>query len=204
MLYVTAGRNSYLDGGMVLYRLDPVTGEELSRTSVYDIDPKTDIQTGGERNFDMKGVKTDILSGDGDSVYLKHMGFTRDGQPSDKVEPHLMAAAGILDDEWFVRSFWLISTDVGVGWGGWADAAASVPSGRILCSDDSNVWGYGRVAIASGATGHKADAYHLFCEAIGAPNAKRVGKGKPRRRFIRPATNVVWSDPDSLIVRAMV
>jgi len=204
MLYAAAGRNSYLDGGMVLYRLDPLTGEELSRTPVYDIDPETDIQTGGERKFDMKGVKTDVISGDGEMVYMKHKVFTRDGQPSGQGKPHLMSAAGILGEQWFVRSFWLISTNVGVGWGGWADAAAFVPSGRILCFDESHVWGYGRVTISSAATGHKADAYHLFCNALSDAEPIEQGKSKKKSRFSGPATKVLWSDTNSLTVRAMV
>ena len=204
MLYAAAGRNSYLDGGMVLYRLDPLTGAELSRTPVYDINPETDIQTGGERKFDMKGVKTDIISGDGEFVYIKHKGFTRDGQPSGQGKPHLMSAAGILGEEWFVRSFWLIGTNVGVGWGGWADVAAFVPSGRILCFDDSHVWGYGRVTISSAATGHKTDAYHLFCKALNNAVPREKKEGRKKRKFNGPATKVLWSNPNSLIVRAMV
>lgn len=43
-LYATAGRNSYLDGGIVLYRLDPTTGKELSHKIVYDLDPETGKQ----------------------------------------------------------------------------------------------------------------------------------------------------------------
>lgn len=204
MLYAVAGRNSYLDGGMVLYRLNPLTGEELSRTPIYNLDPETDIQTGGEHKFDMQGVKTDIISGDGEFVYIKHQGFDRDGQPSGQGKPHLMSAAGILGEQWFVRSFWLIGTNVGVGWGGWADAAASVPSGRILCFDDDRVWGYGRVTIASGATGHKADAYHLFCKTLSDNEPIEKSKGKKKRRFSRQTPDVVWSEPDSLIIRAMV
>jgi len=204
-LYAAAGRNSYLDGGMVLYRLDPLTGKELSRTPIYDIDPATDTQTGGERRFDMPGVKTDILSGDGESVYIKHMGFARDGtRLEDQGKPHLMAASGILDDEWFVRSYWLIGTNVGVGWSGWAGTAAHVPAGRILCFDESKAWGYGRVTVSSGPTGHKADAYHLFCKTLSASKPTQDNKGRKKAPSRKPAPKVLWSDTHSLIVRAMV
>ena len=203
-VYAAAGRNSYLDGGMVLYRLNPVTGEELSRTPIYDIDPTTDIQTGGEQKFDMKGVKTDVISGDGESVYIKQMGFARDGTRLSQGKPHLMAAAGILDDKWFVRSYWLIGTDVGVGWGGWANTAAYVPAARILCFDEAKAWGYGRVTVASGPTGHKADAYHLFCKTLTAPEPKPAATAKKKGKSRPPAPTVLWSDTNSLMVRAMV
>jgi len=63
-LYAAAGYNSYLDGGIVLYRLDPCTGKALSRTSVCHLDPETGRQIGreGSRGFDMEGVRSDVLS----------------------------------------------------------------------------------------------------------------------------------------------
>jgi hypothetical protein len=212
MLYAVAGRNSYLDGGMVLYRLDPLTGQELSRTPIYDLDPETDVQKGGERKFDMGGVKTDLITGDGEKVYIKHEGFDREGAATSRDnKPHLMCAAGVLDDQWFVRSYWLIGTNVGVGWGGWADIAAVVPQGRILCWDGEKTWGYGRVRIESAATGHQADAYHLFCkeQPTTAPvvnqNPEADEKGKKRRGTPSgPPAKLIWSQKDSLIVRAMV
>jgi len=211
MLYAVAGRNSYLDGGMVLYRLDPLTGKEFSRTPIYDINPETDIQKGGERKFDMGGVKSDLITGDGEKVYIKHKGFDRNGvtAPRHFDKPHLMCAAGVLDDKWFVRSYWLIGTNVGVGWGGWANIAAVVPQGRILCWDGEKTWGYGRIRIASAATGHKADAYHLFYKEKPAPVAgedpETISKRKKRTSAPSgPPAKLVWSQKDSLIVRAMV
>jgi len=212
MLYAVAGRNSYLDGGMVLYRLDPLTGKELSRTPIYDINPETDIQKGGERGFDMEGVKTDLITGDGEKVYIKHKGFDREGAVTSRGDkPHLMCAAGVFDDQWFVRSYWLIGTNVGVGWGGWANVAAVVPQGRILCWDGEKTWGYGRIRIQSAATGHRADAYHLFCKEkpAAAPvveeKPKSDGKAKKRRSAPSgPPAKLVWSQQDSLLVRAMV
>jgi len=47
-LYATAGRSTYLDGGIVLYRLDPATAKVLGRTVVSDLDPDTGKQTGFE------------------------------------------------------------------------------------------------------------------------------------------------------------
>jgi hypothetical protein len=99
---------------------------------------------------------------------------------------------------------------VGVGWGGWANSAAVVPQGRILCWDGEKTWGYGRIRIASAATGHKADAYHLFCKEKPAgpvveTNAGSSAKGKKRSAASSgPPAKLVWSQEDSLIVRAMV
>jgi len=96
----------------------------------------------------------------------------------------------------------------GAGWGGWASAAGKFPSGRILCFDDSTVYGYGRMSVAGGAVGHRADAYHLFRQSRqpdeqGPAAARPDRKGKTRRPSPK-APPVKWSKEKSLIVRAMV
>ena len=42
--YVPAGRSSYLDGGIDLYRIDPTTGNVISNNPIYSPDPKTGKQ----------------------------------------------------------------------------------------------------------------------------------------------------------------
>jgi outer membrane protein assembly factor BamB len=71
-LYCTAGRSSYLDGGMYFYQLDPASGEVLSQRVTLDREPESGRQP-EERIFwlDMPGVLPDILSADGDSIYMR-------------------------------------------------------------------------------------------------------------------------------------
>ena len=76
-IYVTAGRSSYMDGGIVLYRVNPATGEQLSRTMLYHLDPDTGEQLTLESGFNMDGTTSDVLIGDGESVYLKYFAFGR-------------------------------------------------------------------------------------------------------------------------------
>jgi hypothetical protein len=210
VVYVTAGRSSYLDGGIVLYRLDPFTGKQLSRTIIYHLDPATGKQLGAERrsSFDMEGTVSGVLSGDGDSVFLKHLRFSGECKPVREKKPHLFSVTGLLGEEWFVRSYWLIGTDTGAGWGRWSRGHNTSPAGRILSFDKEHVYGYGRTRTASGPTGHRADAYHLFCRkrSPAAPKPqpaerKRRGRGRGRGGGL-PAP--VWADGKSLIARAMV
>ncbi len=208
-LYVTAGRSSYLDGGIVLYRINPATGEELSKTVLYHLDPETGKQLVAESGFNMDGTATDILTGDGENVYLKYFGFDRQGQRADEAVPHLFAIAGLLGEEWFVRSYWIVgSGKPGAGWGGWARAAGTFPSGRILCFDDSTVYGYGRKTVSGGPVGHRADAYHLFSQsrkpAEQKPAAAQPDRKGKKRRPSPKAPPVKWSVENPLIVRAMV
>jgi outer membrane protein assembly factor BamB len=214
-IYATAGRSSYLDGGIVLYRLDPMTGKELSKTVLYHLDPQTGAQLVPEANFNMEGTTSDILSGDGDLVFLKYFTFDRAGNASGGVwqpripptgtqatRPHLFSITSLLGEDWFVRSYWVLGEGMpGAGWGGWANAANTFPSGRILCFNHDAVYGYGRERVSSGATGHRADAYHLFGIQRNtlAPQIDRKGKKKAAGKG-----RLVWADAESLIVRAMV
>jgi len=207
-LYTSAGRNTYLDDGITLYKMDPATGRVLRKNVIYNFDPETGAQLGPEAAFDMDGVNTDILSGDGQNIFMKQERFDGSLQKGDKDLPHLFGVHGFLGEEWFVRSYWLLGTNVRAGWGNWASGNETT-FGRIMAFDDENAYGYGRVMIASAAVGHKADDYHLY-------GVKKVlmqtGLPKPRRRKGQPAPKPkgpakpkpLWADTQSLIVRAMV
>jgi len=213
-LYVTAGRSSYVDGGLVLYGINPGTGKQLSRTVLYHLDPKTGRQLPKESGFNMDGTMSDILTGDGESVYLKYFAFDRAGKKTTEANPHLFAIAGLLGEEWFVRSYWILGKGKpGAGWSGWARAAGAFPAGRILCFNKDAVYGYGRTKVAGGPVGHRADVYHLFAASRGAPPPKPKPQPEPqpgqkrrkRRRSAGPKKGApIWSDTKSLIVRAMV
>ena len=210
VLYATAGRSTYMDGGIVLYRIDPATGKQLSRTMLYHLDPETGKQLTTESGFNMEGTTSDVLCGDGERVYLKYFGFDRAGKRIKETQPHLFAIAGLLGEEWFVRSYWVVGKGMpAAGWGGWARAAGAFPAGRILSFTDDVVYGYGRKTVAGGPTGHKADAYHLFGTARKAAAPKPQPQPKPpagkRRRRPRGPKKAppLWSHAESLSVRAM-
>ena len=219
-IYASAGRSTYLDGGIVLYRIDPASGKQLSKTLLYHLDPKTGKQLTKESGFNMDGSTSDVLVGDGENVYLKYFAFDREGQRTTEAGNHLFTIAGMLGEEWFVRSYWVVGKGKpGAGWSQWVRAAGAFPAGRILSFDKDNIYGYGRQKVVGGAVGHKADAYHLFgvsrkatpkVAAAPKPAPKKApakGKKKPKRRR-RPSgpkkAPPTWSDAKSLIVRAMV
>jgi outer membrane protein assembly factor BamB len=73
--YVLAGRSSYLDGGLDLYRVRAETGEVLSRSRVYSPDPETGRQPPQYGPCYMPGALGDILSILGHFVYLRYLLF---------------------------------------------------------------------------------------------------------------------------------
>jgi hypothetical protein len=96
----------------------------------------------------------DILSSDGQYVYMRSQRFDLDGKreqiaPQDVTKQtgngaHLFCTIGFLDDSWFHRSYWMYGKSVLSGWGGWFRAGRFVPSGRLLVYDDSSIYGFGR------------------------------------------------------------
>ena len=179
--------------------IEAETGRPLSKTTIYHLDPTAGRQLVPEAKFNMEGTTSDVLSGDGDSVFLKYFTFDREGKRTETTKPHLFSITGFLGEEWFVRNYWILGEGMpGAGWGGWANAANTFPSGRLLCINNDSVYGYGRTGISAGPTGHKADAYHLFAmDRTPVPPSRRTKRETAK-------SSPKWEDTHSLIVRAMV
>ena len=155
ILYCTAGRSIFLDGGIRLLRLDPVTGRKLSEVVMDERDPETgeNMQT-HVKGLNMPVALSDVLSCDGDYLYMRSQKMDLEGNrleiPVESVNQqpaegsHLFCQIGFLDDTWFHRSYWTFGRRVAGGYGAWFQAARHVPAGRILVFDDGRVYGYGR------------------------------------------------------------
>jgi outer membrane protein assembly factor BamB/SAM-dependent methyltransferase len=63
--YLTAGRSSYLDGGIRFYMLDPSTGEVLNE--------KTLCTEQRDQDAYAEGVLSDLLVSDGEGVFMRHL-----------------------------------------------------------------------------------------------------------------------------------
>jgi hypothetical protein len=193
-----AGRSSYLDGGIVLARLDAVSGRELSRTVVDSRDPETGHQphplARPAPGFSMSGALNDVLSAQQGSIFMRHLRFTPDGDPQEQTLPHLHSPAGFLDDSWWHRTYWLVGTEMHGGWAGWPTMGTRVPSGRLLVLDAANVYGFGR------------DRYHRDGSHVGLGGARyrlfaRSRAADPRREADEEV--FLWQRPVAPLVRAM-
>ena len=202
VLYATAGRSIFLDGGIRLVRLDPMSGRLLSEVVMDERDPET-----GEnmqvhvKSLNMPVALSDVLSCDGEYLYMRSQKIDLEGNrleiPVESVDQqpaegsHLFCQIGFLDDSWFHRSFWTFGRRVDGGYGGWYQAARMVPAGRILVFDDERVYGYGRKPqyyVNASVLEHQLFAAdkHVTREAI-----ERIGEASRRmnRRLDRRNAN---------------
>jgi outer membrane protein assembly factor BamB len=146
--YVSAGRSSYLDGGMYLYGLDIKTGTVVYRRHLEG--PWPDISKDVGQPYAMFGAKPDLFTCNGTSLSMgpheyelnlaDHRKFRPDGNGnSRKSDTHLMASSGFLDDTWHDRTFWTHSRT----WPGrnvFATAHLAPKSGQIVVFDKSTTY----------------------------------------------------------------
>jgi len=221
--YFAAGRNSFLDGGVFLFGLDPATGRLVHQqrlTGPYGDDGFPIIpsraQTGG---MAIEGHKGDILLADDRFLYLRHQAFAPDLTPvehSKLSEPHLIASHGFTAAVPHHRSFWTLDTtlryDIPTG--------AGPVFGDILVKDGKQFYevrGYkpGR----AGSFDPRTAGYTLFAGEISPLDlekekaAQPVKAGKKRKKkkkgskqkLKRPFTSTEqWSASIPLTGKAMV
>jgi outer membrane protein assembly factor BamB len=133
--YCSAGRSTWLDGGIDLYGLDPATGEVVCRTHFESQHPKfqegkelataehetridqntTDYKTflAFDRSdaFSMAGgAISDVLVSDGRNVFLHHVKFNAALKKQDHLSRHLFSTSSLLDDSESHRSHWVLGT----------------------------------------------------------------------------------------------
>ena len=130
--YFSAGRNSYLDGGIHFYALDVKTGKVLHQNTVADenatiahtpTERKADLNRRIDQNstddktfkspdrsdaFSMAGIRRDLLVSDGTSIYLRTQRFDHELVPQKTKGRHLFSTSGLLDAAENHRSHWVL------------------------------------------------------------------------------------------------
>ncbi|MHC4629091.1 MAG: outer membrane protein assembly factor BamB family protein, partial [Planctomycetota bacterium] len=220
--YCAAGRSSYLDGSIRLCRLDARSGELLSETIIDHRDPETGYQRKGTvKGTNMPGALPDVLSCDGESIFMRHNRFDLEGRLQNPDVEHLFSSAGFLEDSWWHRTYWQFGTMMASNYGGWPRAGNQVPAGRLLVLDDEFIYGFGRnqyihhgahVGIDGATVFHfkpQQDAQRRFTHyrAFAAErNASRRQSPTNRKRAAasRQTTKYRWSSQPAVLARAMV
>ena len=203
-----AGRSSYLDSGIYLSRLDLRTGRKLTEERLYSRDTETGEQPKEPIMFEMPGALPDILSSDGELVYMRNLAFDPDSLQTREPKQHLYSPAGLLNDDWWHRNYWIFGTHFYSGYIGWRFAGLEAPAGRLLALDDTSVYGFARESSRPRAAG--AQAYHLFATdrkglpAPEAPDYTRASRGYSRKGPRQLKTEFRWTANIPILVRAML
>ena len=145
LVYVSAGRSTYLDGGIYLYALDPYTGKVVHQHQ--ELGPYEDHKKGHGHSFWSEGSRNDVLVSDGESIYIMQLRFSKDLKPQPaktesllgdrKMGRRVFSTAGFLDGEWYNRTFWMHSNI----WPGFYLANQASKSGQLLVVGDENTYG---------------------------------------------------------------
>ncbi len=200
-VYFAAGRSSYLDGGIFLYKLDVATGKVIKAVAL-EIE-----QARRDRNVVSGGHMPDVLSARGDSIFMRSARFDQNLKEQKENVDHLWSPVGFLDDTWWHRTYWQFGRSMGSGWGGWTKMGRKVPSGRLLVSDGQRIVGYGRnqydipgahVGVdGEGAWGPVGKGlsrwthYRLFTRSLSSSEAQATDKS---RTIPILAQSMVWAD----------
>ena len=208
VVYCTAGRSSYLDSGIYLSRLDLRTGRKLTEKRLYSRQPETGEQPGEPIMFEMPGALPDVLSSDGELVYMRHLGLDSGNLQTREAKPHLHSPAGFLNDDWWHRTYWIYGGHFYCGYIGWRFAGLEAPAGRLLALDDTSIYGFARESSRPRAA--SAQAYHLFATdrkdlpVVEAPDYTRASRGYSRTGPRQLKVKFRWTANVPILVRAML
>ena len=223
VVYCVAGRSMFLDGGLRYLRINADTGQLIGEVIFDEHDPETgeNLQSHVKTRAMPVGLP-DVLSSDGKYLYMRSQQFDHDGNryylpPHSAVDAeqgavqkgetaHLFSPTGFLDDTWWHRSYWVYGRSFAEGAGGWPQAGKNAPGGRILCFDQSNVYGFGRKPVYY--KWRTPMEYHLFAAArqpeIIREWAEPRKPGDPKREPPVVHPEYQWSRSVPLLARAMV
>ena len=118
--YFAAGRSTFLDGGIGVFGLDPVTGAmkhgKIMQGPYQDDTHSFPVPARGQ--FQLQGCKADIFSSAGNELFMRNQAFKPDLKPiaSERVKTlHLMASPGFLNDAPQHRTYWTVDRDLRYG-----------------------------------------------------------------------------------------
>ena len=207
--YFAAGRNSFLEGGIFLYGLDPQTGRIIHRRRMYGpygADGFPVIASKISSGSGLDGFKGDIFLTDGQLLYLRQQAFKFDLtplKPEDPRPPHLIPSAGFLETIPHHRTFWTIDTTIRYD----IAAGAQAVRGDILVMDGKKFYevrGYRPNRISP--FDPRANGYTLFAgvysRATKSVTQKR-GKKAPRQTKVQSVAEERWSSHIPLTGKAM-
>ena len=194
VVYFTAGRSSFLDGGILAFAVDARTGKIISRRTIAS-EHAMEVDAGTDRLVD-SGLLPDLLVGRGESIYMRQRQIFPKTETGGGIEARragaddvLRTTSGMLDDEWFSRARWYLGDR---------------PIAEYLVFDDDAVYGVRAREAMTGYGGFfvpGTEGYELFAAdleavmGVGAKQVERAGKREygikiPKRWSVRVPVRV--------------
>jgi len=145
VVYFAAGRSSYLVGGIRFFGLEPRTGRKVTDT-VLSTRHADGSELLDEQSVD--GCLNDVLSSDGERIFMRHQVLDRQGNRKPERVTHLHSPDGYLSPDTTNRLLWTYAPMyTSHHQGAFYDARLSrtlFPSGRILVEDEDTIYGFGQ------------------------------------------------------------
>jgi len=220
IVFLTAGRSLFLDGGITFYRLDLRTGMPLSTRRWGPVAPDgteyhqlvSSLQKGGPLvlpglGLTMPPANNDLLSAKGQNLFMASQVLTMDGKRvmqkagarnEGNARSHIFSPTGLLDDSWWHRSYQTYGNAVEGGYA-WYQSLKRVIHGKILCADKNAVYGYGRKPK------YRRWTVPLEFELFSMPKTPRTAMPNhpKRKKSAIPPEQPNWSVPVPIWVQAM-
>jgi outer membrane protein assembly factor BamB len=137
--YFTAGRSTYLDGGIRVWGLDPSTGKILHKGLLEG--PYRAVDKDRDLAFFILGANSDVLVAQDGFLYMRQKKMTPELKEVDvdvlsskgaqDVGLHVFSTSSLLDDSWYNRAFWMYSKR----WPGFQLANQAPKTGQLLVVD---------------------------------------------------------------------
>jgi len=195
----TAGRSTYLDGGLHACRLDLATGrlieqKPLSHERLVD---RKELTSRAVRydHYNTDGAVSDLLTAGDQSVFLKAIPVFGDGKQDG---PMLVTHSGLLDGTMFERSFWYVVRPDGQPIGA-----------QLMVHDDKAAFGFKAYPSAQrGGPWHViGTGYTLFSASLRTSKAPSAARSVPTHVpdfYHKPLRRPAWQVKVPVRARAMV
>ena len=142
--YFTAGRSTYLDGGIRVWGLEPATGKILHKGLLEG--PHRSVDGQRDVAFYILGANSDVLVSEGGFLYMRQKKMTPglkeidvdvlSSKGAQDVGLHVFSTAGLLDGSWYNRTFWMYSQR----WPGFQLANQAPKTGQLLVVDGQKTY----------------------------------------------------------------
>jgi outer membrane protein assembly factor BamB len=204
--YFTAGRSTYLDGGIRVYGLEPTTGKILHKTVLQG--PHRTVPKDRDLAFFVAGANSDVLVSEDGFLYMRQKKLTHDLK---EIEPkvlspkgeadvglHIFSTSGLLDSSWYNRTFWMYSKR----WPGFQLANQAPKAGQLLVTDEEKTYSVGvfyRRNVHSTMFFPGREGYLLFADLntnepqiVGEPGARTPLRWLPQSDYDRGSGRGIW------------